>query len=111
MPGNSQFAVRRVIAGLVIGLCGVLWTVLAVAVAGHWALPYILGFTLPALGIGVTILAWSSAVSHLVRIASQQRFAEDEFLADELPSKACSCGRKLEATFRFCPQCGLRLAG
>lgn len=109
MPGNSQFAVRRAIAGLVIGLCGVLWTVLAVAAAGHWALPYVLGFALPAVGVGVTILAWSSAVSHLVRIASQQRFAEDEFLAEELPLQACSCGRKLELTFRFCPQCGLRV--
>lgn len=113
------------IAGFAVGLFGILWTVIAIAITADVSFPWI-GIVLPGFGVIFTMLAWSSAVYNLINATNQQRFAEYDFVAGQdepdplqqkfgpsvsaaksSPGKFCTaCGKPLEAEFRFCPQCG-----
>lgn len=110
------------------GLFGILWTVLAVAMTANAPFPFV-GIVFPAFGVIFTLLAWGSAVYNLVNATSQQRFAEYDFVAggeepDPLqakfgsaspatrsqPEKFCtSCAAPLQPAFRYCPQCGTKV--
>jgi hypothetical protein len=114
---------QRAVAGLVGGLLGVLWTVFAVAITADAVFP-LMKVILPLFGVLVTLLAWGSAMHQFINAASQQRFAEYEFLSsqEELEllqakfdaktasspaARSClGCGAPLQKEFRFCPQCG-----
>jgi hypothetical protein len=119
---------QRAIAGLVFGLFGVLWTIIAAVITAEMPFPYV-GIVFPAMGVLITLFAWCDAVYHFVNATSQQRFTEYDFVtqyaepdplqskfaAPSIPSpepaatKFCvGCGTPLEATFKFCPQCGAK---
>lgn len=105
-------------AGLVCGLFGVLWTVIAVAVTAEMPWPYV-GLVFPALGVLITLVAWSNAAYHFVNATSQQRFTEYDFVTQcdepapqrlETATKCCAkCAAPLQAAFKFCPQCGAKI--
>ena len=124
-PGRGP-SFQGAIGSLVVGLFGVLWTVLAVAFTAQAPIPLV-GVVFPAFGVIFTILAWSQAVYHFINATSEQRFSEYDFVShqaepDPLQQKFSSphtpapespatnyctvCGTALQPTFHFCPKCG-----
>jgi hypothetical protein len=121
-PGRGP-SIQRAIGGLVAGLFGILWTVLAVALSAHASLPYV-GVVFPLFGVVFTVAAWGQAAYHFIHATSQQRFAEYDFISQPeepspLPSRVAPgegasarqcprCQAELQATYRYCPQCGAK---
>jgi hypothetical protein len=111
-------SIHRAIGGLVAGLFGVLWTVLAVGIAANAPFPYF-GIVFPLFGVLLTLAAWGQAAYHFVNAARQQQFTEYDFVSQQdesdpprpqAPGNSCPrCQSGLQATFRYCPQCGMKL--
>lgn len=107
-------SIQRAFAGLVFGLFGILWMMIAIHVTADTSLPAV-GIVLSGLGGLITIWYWGQAAYYLIHAANQQRFAEDDFAADEIVEliapavKRCQkCRAELAPTFRYCPQCGTK---
>lgn len=105
--------IQRAFAGLVFGLFGILWMLIALqsSLDFGWPVAALLG----SLGVLITAWYWGQAAYYLIHAASQQRYAEDEHLPeapprDVEPARRCQkCRAHLEISFRYCPQCGTKV--
>jgi len=122
-------SIQKAIGGLVVGLFGILWTVLAVSITANAPFPLV-GIIFPLFGVIFTLAAWGQAIYHFTNATSTQRFAEYDFVkhldepdplnarfgsptkpASSAPAaqKFCThCGGGLQDAFRFCPSCGTK---